>query len=165
MSDVGIINCSTADGAVRMSVATPIPMCSRRILASSGLKYLSVSHTVLCLGSRTSCLAVMILLVMKLTSIKSICLQNKNQIICRVSGLSVGVGALDCTVHLYSSRTLCTLPQSDFDRPSVQIPQCRESLKVALVGGKTILPRKESLLTSCLLSNYQRGKVTSPVNF
>ena len=80
----------------------------------------------------------MILMVMKLTSIKSICLQNKNQIICRVSGLSVGVGALDCTVHLYSSRTLCTLPQSDFDRPSVQIPQCRESLKVALVGGKTI---------------------------
>ena len=37
---------------------------------------------------------------------------------------------------LLYSRTLCTLPQSDFDRHSVQIPQCRESLKVALVGGK-----------------------------
>ena len=63
-------------------------------------------------------------------------------------------------------RTLCTLPQSEFDRHSVQIPQCRESLKVALVGGKkTILSRKESLLTSCLLDNYCRGKVTVPVNF
>ena len=61
-------------------------------------------------------------------------------------------------------RTLCTLPQSEFDRHSVQIPQCRESLKVALVGGKkTNLWRKESLLPSCLLYNYQRGKV--PVNF
>ena len=41
--------------------------------------------------------------------------------------------------------------QSEFDRGSVQIPQCRESQHtVALVGGKTAA-REESFKQSCLL--------------